>query len=884
MSRLRRFGLRLLNVVRPGRAERQLAREVESHLALLQEQFERRGLSPDEARRAARRAFGGIDQAKEVQRDARSFRWIDDARRDVGYGLRTLRRTPTFTIVAIVTLGLGIGSVTVIYSLLRNVLLDPFPYPEESRMVDVLLRDASGRIIRGPYFPAQEFLDYQEQTQAFEDVVGTSMESMHWIGDAGAERLMIGWMTPNGFTFLGVPPLIGRVFGAADAAPDAPRVGVMNYRTWMRLFGGDPSVVGRTLVLNGEPRTVIGVMPPRFEWNVADLWIPGALSRADDPTLARGQRAFQARVRRGVSLEEAEAQLNVIAARRATEHPNDYPPRSHLQVITVIDWVVGRFRAVLYTLFAAVSLLLVIACCNVANMLLARATAREREITVRAALGASRPRIVRQLLAESALLAIGGAMAGCLLAYAGIAALARLMPRQGIPWETQVRLDRPVLFFALATAALATFIFGLFPALHSARRELMSAANSTGRSGTAGRRQTQLRGGLVVAEVALSIVLLLGAGVLMRSFINLARVDLGLDPRNIVVTDVAFPVGPPGSVDDRREFYRNAQDRLRTVPGVRSVAISTAYVPFGGFSSVLDVGNSASAPPVSGSVQLVSETFQDTAGFRLVNGRAMSELEVKAAHKVAIVNETFVKQILNGTEPLGRTVRLPRLATFPVPVLDPAFTIVGVVSDVANRGPQETPAPQVFVPYTLRRAAAFSIWIRTTGDSARVIPAVRSEIQSLDRQAAVIQPSRLEDVLDARVYAQPRFSLIVLGMFAGTGLLLVALGVYGVLAYTVSQRSQEIAIRMALGGERGHVLRLVFRMGLQLVGVGLLVGLAASVATNRLLVNQLWNTSPHDPLTLVSGVVVIVVIGLCACCVPAMRAMRVEPIAALRHE
>ena len=473
MSTLRRLFRRLLNTVRPAPAEEQLAKELNSHLALLEERYRAQGLTPEEARVAARRAFGGVEQAKELQRDARSFAWLEDGMRDLAYAARTLGRTPGFTGVAILTLGLGIGAVTIIYSVLRNVVLDPFPYSRSDRMVNVLLKDASDRIIRGPYFPAPEFLDYLEQTQAFEDVVGTSREQMHWLTDTGAERLTIAWMTSNGFTFLGVQPLHGRVFGAADASPGAPPVAVMNHRTWVRLFAADPSVVGRTLVLDGEARTIIGVMPPRFEWNIVDLWLPAEIRRSDDPQSPRGFRAFQAHLRPGVTPQEAEAQLNVVAARRAAEHPKDYPPQSRFQVITVIDWVVREFRGVLYTLFGAVSLLLVIACCNVANMLLARATTREREITIRAAIGASRGRIVRQLLVESGLLAFGGLVAGCVMAYLGIAALAGFMPRQGVPWETEIRLDLPVLVFALIAAALSTVSFGLFPAVQSARRDLV---------------------------------------------------------------------------------------------------------------------------------------------------------------------------------------------------------------------------------------------------------------------------------------------------------------------------------------------------------------------------------------------------------------------------
>jgi putative ABC transport system permease protein len=814
------------------------------------------------------------------RRDA--FIWLKDLRRDLVYGFRTLARTPGFTIAATVTLALGIAAVTVIYSVLRNVVLDPFPYSRSDRMVNVVLKDGSGRIIRGPYFSAPEFLDYEQQTRAFEDVVGTSRQSVHWVSDAGAQRLTIAWMTPNGFTFLGVGPLLGRVFGDADAAPGAPPVAVMNHRTWVTLFGADPGVVGRTLWLDREPRTVIGVMPPRFEWNIADLWVPAAITRSDDPQSPRGVRAFQAHLRPGVTPQEAEAQLNVVGARRAAERPNDYPAGFRFEVITVINWVVREFRGVLYTLFGAVSLLLVIACCNVANMLLARATTREREIAIRAAIGASRGRIVRQLLVESALLAFGGLVAGCALAYAGIEALAGFMPRQGVPWETQIRLDRPVLIFAVAAAAIATLAFGLYPALQSVRHDLVAGAGLGGRT-TAARRQTRMRGGLVVAQVALSIVLLLGAGLLMRTFVKLANVDLGFDPKNVLVAGVAFPPGHVPSVDDSRRFHRQVAERLGAIPGVRSAAIAQYPAPFGGMPSAVEIPGLAVPPQSSANIVFCSERFIETVGLPLMRGRQLSEIDVDRSHHVVIVNETFVKRYFGADDPLGRTIRLPRLATLPVPIADPTFEIIGVVRDAANQGPRDAPAPQVFLPFTLRGPAGLGFVVRTSTDPMRVLDALRQQVQAVDREVALVEPAPLDTLIARVFYARPRFSVLVLGIFAVTGIVLVAFGIYGVLAYMVSQQTREIAIRMALGGERGHVVRMVLRFGLQLVAAGLILGIAASLLTNRLLVSQLWNTSPHDPTTFLMVTSVIVAIAVLACLIPARRAVRVEPMVALRH-
>jgi putative ABC transport system permease protein len=885
MENLRRALLRLLTVFRHGRSERELGREVDAHLVELQREFERRGLSPEDARLAAKRSFGGVEQVKEQQRDARSFRWLEDLWRDIGYGIRTLARTRGFTITATVTLALGISAVTVIYSVLRNVVLEPFPYSRSDRLVNVLIRDASDRQVRGPYFPAEEFLFYQQQATVFEDVVGTSRDSMLWQGDNGPERFDVAWMTPNGFDFLGVKPMLGRVFDASDTAPDAPRVAVMCHRAWVRSFGADPGVLGRTLVLDGTAWTVIGVMPPRFEWNIADLWLPAVMNPADDPRTPRGTRAFQAHLRPGVSPREAEAQLTVIGARRAREFPNEYPPQSRFQVIKVIDWVVRDFRGVLYTLFGAVSLLLIIACCNVANMLLARATIREREIAIRAAIGASRSRIVRQLLVESALLAAGGLIAGSLMAYGGIQALAQLLPPGGgVSWETQIRLDRPVLVFAIIVAAASTFGFGLFPALQSVRRDIAAGTNVAGRM-TAGRRQTRMRSGLVVAQVALSIVLLLGAGLLMRTFVKLIGVDLGFDPKRVLIAGVAFPPRQTMTPDNQRHIYRQIVERSASVPGVRSVALAHGFPPFGGqMMSPLEVPGVALEPSAQALLLFCSENLPGLLGIPMVKGRGFSTLDTEQARQVVVVNETFARRYFGSEDPLARVIRLPRLTTLPRPITDPTFEVIGVMRDVANSGPRDLPAPQVLLPFTLRLPSGYALVVRTTDEPLRAVNALRREIQVVDAQVALADPITLERRIQMNFYARASFSLLVLGIFAGTGAVLVALGIYGVLAYTVSQQTREIAIRLALGGESGDVIRMIVRFGLQLVAAGLVIGLAISVATNRLLTTQLWNTSPNDPVTFAVVVLLIAIIGALACWIPARRAVRVQPMIALRHE
>ncbi len=816
------------------------------------------------------------------RRSGRVSGWLEDARRDVAYGVRTLGRAPGFTVVAISTLALGIGAATVIYSLLHNVLLEPFPYTAPRRMVDVVIRDASNNVFRGP-LPPDEFLAYQQATEVFEDVAGTITQSMHYQGATGAERRSVGWGTPNMFTFLGVQPLHGRYFGPADAAPDAPPVAVLNHRTWQTIFAGDPAMVGRVVTLNDTPRTVIGIMPTRFEWHVADFWIPAPIDQTAPATAPNRSRWLQARLRPGVTIEQAEAQLKVIAARRAVDAPKDYPPGSRVQVITIIDWVAGQFRFVLYTLFGAVSLLLLIACCNVANMLLARATRREQEMTVRAALGASRSRIVRQLLVESLLLASGGLVAGCLLAFGGIALLARLLPRQGVAWEVALQLDLPVLIFALAAAAAATLVFGVVPAWQASRRDLLAGANSGGRSGTGGRRQHLLRSGLVVAEVGLSLILLIGAGLLARSFVQLTDVDLGLgtDPNRLLAAGVAFPA-TQATAATQGTFWEETMARLRTVPGVTSVAVATGMI--GGLSGPFSVpGTPPPVEPPRALVQFSSDGLVETLGLRVVMGRALSEAEVAAARKVALVNQTLVRQHFGGASPIGRVVRLDRLATPPLSLDDPTFEIVGVVNDLANNGVQDPPIPHVYVPYSLRGPLGMTLLVRTSGEAELMTPAVRQQVQAVNPRVAVITPRSVASQLELGLFAQPRFSLFVLLLFAATGVGLVALGVYGVISYTVSQQTREFAIRMALGGDRRHVVRQVLGMTLRLIGAGIVLGLAGGFVAGRFMIDQLTNVSPADPLTFATAAALVIVIGAAACAVPARRATRVEPAAALRQ-
>jgi putative ABC transport system permease protein len=881
VRRLRAFLLRLVDPFRRSPRERALDEELDAHLQLHIDENRRRGMSHDEARRAALMKLGGLDQAKERYRDRRGLPVVDALRQDVSQAFRAARGNAGFTVVAMATLALGIGSVGVIYSVVRDILLDPFPYVHSDRMVDVVVRDTSTtRILRGA-LPGAEFSDYLERAQSFEAVLGTVGSTMHYVSDDGAERMSVVMVTPNMFSFLGVAPLAGRAFSEQDGKPSAPCVAEINHRTWTSRLGADPAVIGKTVRLDNQSCTIIGIMPPRFEWHTGDLWIPSPIDRSS--TAPTNSRWFQARLRRGVSVEAAEAELNAIAGRRAKLFPLEYPKHSSIQVITVIDWVVGRFRRVLYTLFAAVGLLLCIACANVANMLLARGSARERELLVRVALGASRARIVRQLVFENLLLAFGGGIGGCLLAYGGIRALAVWMPRQNVPWETSLRLDGAVSTFALATAVLSTLLFGLYPAIQSTRRDV-AEMTAQSRGGSATRRQNRIRGALVAIEVALSVILLLGTAVLVRNFVSLLNVDLGFDSTRLVMTRVAFAPGSYESAEARMRVYRELLDRVGRLPGVSSVLLSNGMAAFGGIDAAIAVTGRTPDEQPHALVKCVTEGYRPTIGLRVLAGRDLTRADVEARAPVAVVNQTFVRRYFGKDDPLGRAVGITTLDS-DAPVLSEShFVVIGVVRDVVNEDIREPVAPEAYVPIAFYLPSRVGLTARTAGDPLTIAGALRREARAIDVNIALSPPIALDQAVYQEFYAQPGFVLIVLGMFAVTGLLLVAVGIYGVLAYTVSQQTRDIAIRLAIGGEQRDILRMVMTGGLRLIGLGVAIGLVASFGTNRLLESQLWRTSPHDPAALTAVLAVIGGVGVVSCLLPALRAMRIEPMSALRQE
>jgi putative ABC transport system permease protein len=810
-----------------------------------------------------------------------------DLWQDFRYALRGLRNQPAFTALAVLTLALGIGATTTMFSVIHNVLIDPFPYRDADRVVALQIRNAerpnqSGR--NG--FQTAEFLDYVAQSTVFEDVIAGGSDEVLFTRAEGTELLNVGLVSGNNFSFLGVPAVFGRTLTPEDAKPGAPPVCVMSYKTWRKYFNLDPSVVGQSLIFNNIPTTVVGVMPPRFTKLAADIYKPIVLDRAD-PEFAQRYFMFQARLKPGVTIAKAEAELTLLAQRLSQVYPRDYPPKFVVKLVSWVENVVGSFRRILYTLAAAVGLLLLIACSNVANMLLARAAAREKEMAVRASLGATRWRLVRQLLVESLLIALLGTAVGCGFAYFGTQALAAAIPEGAIPREAQIRLNVPVLLFSIAIAGVTALLFGLVPALQAARQDLVESLKDAHKGAGGGFRRASLRKGLVVFEVALSLVLLVGSGLLMRSFIHLTTADLGFRPDHLLVARLPFPRGQYQKPAEKQQYFRQLLPKLQTLPGVLAVTPIASLPPFGGPRSELDIpGQPRTQERWDTLIELCGEQYFQTLGLRFTRGRPFSETEVADSRKVTVINQTFATKYFGHTDPVGRSVTFK---TFERPgathVDNPSFEIIGVVSDVKNQGVEETPMPQAYVPYAIVGGWERGVLLRTVGEPLALINPLREQIWSVDRNVAITMTDTLTSFLRQFAYARPQFSLLVLTVFAAVGLVLVVLGVYSVVAYTVTQQTHEIGIRMALGATRADVLRLVMRMGLAMITLGAVVGLLASINLTNLLAAKLEGKEwTHDPATLATVLVVVMTAGLAACYFPARKATRVDPMVALRHE
>ena len=808
---------------------------------------------------------------------------------DIRYALRSLGKTPGFAAVAVLTLALGIGASTAIFSVLENILMEPFPYPDAVRFMSIHIHDTERTEPGGRAgFTGPEFLDYVTQTHSFDRVIANDGVDVLYRSGEGAQLLQGNYVTPGTFEFLGMAPLLGRVMQPTDYEPGAPPVFVLRYKTWVKEFGADPTVLNKTFVLNDTQRTLIGIMPPRFGWGDADLWIPEKPS----PTLQKNAVAgasnrywfFLGHLKPGVSQKQAAADVTVVANRLASVYPKDYPKHFTVEIQSLTDLVVGGFRTTLYIVLAAVGLLLLIGCGNVANLLLARATTREKEFAIRSALGASRSRLIRQLLVESLILALGGAMLGTLLAWGGLKFIVALMPQDIIPAEAAIRLNAPVLLFTLSVTVLTVLVFGLVPALKAARKDVNEPLRDTGKGVSGGFRHGRLRNAVVILEVALSLTLLVAAGLLMRSFIALRQVRLGFQADHVLSARLPLPVERYKTAEQIVGFYRPLLLRLKGLPGVVAATETSTLPPYGGIPSEVEIPGKTHSEKWEAIFQLCSEGYFEVLKIQFLDGRPFTEAEVSGARKLAIVNRTFVNKYLSGENPIGRQVHISQLAEFEDKVPQPDFEIIGVVADALNHGLQDPPGPEIWIPYTVTGSAFRGILVRTAQDPLAMLKAVRHEVWTTDSNVALTLTGTLEGYISQFTYAGPRFGFTLMIIFGSIGLILVTIGVYSVLSYTTARRTHEIGIRMALGAQGSDVLGMVIRTGLRLVIIGVGLGLLASVALGRILATQLWGVSAYDPWTLGCVPIVLLITGFLACWLPARRAARVNPLVALRYE
>jgi predicted permease len=876
-SRLRAFAAKLRGFLRGAPADHDVEDEIQEHLRLLTERFVAQGLSTEEAALAARRQFGNATLLQEDRRALHTLLSVEAFRHDLRYALRTLRRSPGFAAVSIATLGLGIGATTAIFSVIHNVLLAPFPYREAKRMVFPRIYDpGQGPQIGRQGYSAAEVREFVETNQVFEATTAARGELVLYRHGTGTDPLGGAYVTPGTFEFFGLPALHGRVLQPSDHEPGAPPVFVMRHKTWMDRFGGDLSILNQTLMLSGTPRTLVGVMPARFGWYGADVFIP---ETAD----AKGIRFLLGRLKPGVSIGQAEADLTVIARRLAKVNPQAYPAQFAVHVGTLGETVVERIRPTLYTVLAAVGLLLLIACSNVANLMLARATVRDKELALRTVLGAGRLRLVRLLLVESLFLAMAGAVLGIFLAWGGLKALVAALPARVVPSESVIELNAPVLAAALGIAVLTALVCGLAPVPQAFRRDLGDPLRDSGKGTSGGFRGRPLRDVVVVMEVALSLTLLIGAGLMMRSFIALRDVPLGLQADHVLTAVVQLPAERYATPEQVSAFLRPLLTRLKALPGVVHAAASTMGALDGGAESPVEIAGKAPDNAWRATFRQVTEEYFRALRLEIKEGRPFSEADVNDARKIAVVNETFMRMYLPDGRAVGQRVRLTNLETAP-DVGQAWFEIIGVVGDVRNRGLQTPTGPEVWMPSTITGALRQFLVVRTSQDPLALTNALRGEVSATDLGVPLVNPGRLEDFADQGLYAGPRFGFLLLTVFGGVGLILVTVGVYGVLAYATTRKTHEIGIRMALGAQGANVLGMVVRSGLRLVVAGIAVGAAISLTLGRMIGAQLVGVTAYDPPTFAAGAVLLTLTAAIACWIPARRAARIDPLVALRYE
>jgi putative ABC transport system permease protein len=890
---MRRFFARLANLFCGRSAERELAREIESHLAILQEEFERRGLPSEEANIAARRAYGGVEQAKELHREARSFMWIEQRFKDVRYGGRNLLRTPVFTLVAVSTLALGIGANTAIFSVVNSVLLRPLAYKDPDRLVTVL-HDGTDPVAVANY------IDWRDQNRSFEATGAAEYWSPNLTGSDPPEHLLGLRVTQTLLPMLGIEPFLGREFAAGEDQKGAEHEVVLSYRLWQRRFNSNPSVLGKPIILDGESYTVIGVMPPEFKfapfWAThAELWAPLAFGDRIHNRGGNSLRIF-ARLKAGVALAQARAEVATITGRLERQ----YPGTNRDVVVTPLkENVVGKIETPLVVLLGAVGFVLLIACANVAHMLLARTSDRQKEIAVRTALGAGRARIIGQFLTENLLLAAIGASAGLLLAMWGMKALVLLSPAT-LPRVDMVALDARVMLFLVGVTVLTALVFGLAPAVHAAIANLSSALKEGGRAGTDGIHRNRLRSFLVASEFALAFILLIGAGLMIRSFSALQSVDPGFNPHNVLSMVVSVAGSNEAEPERRVLFYRELLDRVRALPGVESAG-GINHLPLAGDIWGWSFNIEGRPRPRPGEspmavYRVAMPGYFQTMRLPVLRGRAIAESDDARAPGVVMINERAANQYWPGEDPIGKRISFDagNSETFDANKgnVHTWLAVIGVVKNAKQSDWAADAYPEAYLAALQNRdflgdggshIAYLTLVVRTNGDPAALAASVKKTVWSIDRNLPISEVLTMDGVV-ADANAQPRFEMLLLGVFAAIALMLAAVGIFGVMSYSVSRRTHEIGIRISLGASRADVLRMVVLQGMGQALAGTATGVAGALLLSRLIARMLYGVQPTDPITFGAVAIVLSLVALLAACVPARKAIRIEPMVALRHE
>ncbi|MBA2458966.1 MAG: ABC transporter permease [Gemmatimonadales bacterium] len=813
---------------------------------------------------------------------------------DLRYALRSLARSPGFAAVAALTLALGIGANTAIFSVVYSVLLRPLAYAEPERLISLRSAFAGNGATDIPT-SQPEYQDYLREVTALEDLAAVYPISINLTGLGEPQRIQAAVVSDNYFRLLGVKPVLGRDFTPEDDGGQIGYVAIISHDLWQRRFGGDREIIGKSVRLDDDPMTIIGVMPSRFRHvlengaSPMEIWAPIALDNPDTNFLnQRNARVYDliGRIDPGKTVEDVRAEFAVLTARLAERYPTNYPPGQgwHPVASPLAEQVVGDVRPALLVLLGAVGFVLLIGCANVANLLLARATAREREIALRTALGGSQMRIVRQLLTESVVLAVVGGLLGLVLAGWGAAALGRLaalyLPRAG-----EIELSLPVLGFTAFLILFTGIGFGLIPALQASRPDLQGVLKDAARGASAGAPRTRMRAALVVAEVAIALMLLAGAGLLLRSFQRLMAVEHGFDPERLLTLQVWLPVpndrtkGRYMDHEQRRAFYDRALAAVQGVPGVRDAAL-TSRLPLrgrNGLGFVIEGRPTPEDQPMpSAEFRMVSPNYFATMGIPVIRGAGLPEVEDSLANAKVVVNRTLAEKYWPGDDPIGRRIRIFGSD-------GPWVTIAGVVGDVRQMGLAEPPREELYISTMVTSGQEMSMVVRTSDDPERLSTAVTGAIRDVDPEQPVFGIMSMERLID-NASAERRVSLMLLLLFAGIALLLSALGIYGVMSYTTNQRRHEIGIRMALGAHGADVLRLVVGQGMRLVAIGLALGLVGAWLLSQFLAGQLYGITRQDPLTYVSVAAILGLVALTASWLPARRATRVDPMLSLRSE